>query len=189
MVGDRSPDRAHVEIGHGVRGHAHLDRPALALDLHHTAPPQLALEADVARHGLELAALHARATALPPRGPDDDAATQGRGAEVLTRPAQQYIAAHRLHAGPAGAPRPLPTTVPGFGPDVLPRAPPRARSRAPANRSSWSSHLPHVSSPRSASPTAAARPSDEPSQPRDAVAPRSRDRAPTQPGTRQSRRR
>src|SRR5207247_8503425 len=96
VVGDRSTDREHVEIGPAVRGHAHLHRPALALDLHHTAPPQLALEADVARYGLELAALHARTTALPPRGPDDDAAAQGRGAEVLARSAQQDIAAHRL---------------------------------------------------------------------------------------------
>src|SRR5439155_906233 len=39
VVGDRSTDRQHVEIGHGVGGHAHLDRPALTLDLHHTAPP------------------------------------------------------------------------------------------------------------------------------------------------------
>src|SRR5439155_419571 len=46
-VGDRSPDRERVEIGDGARRHAHLDGPALALDLDHTAPPQPALEASV----------------------------------------------------------------------------------------------------------------------------------------------
>src|SRR5882762_3884232 len=95
MVGDRSTDGEHVKVGDGGRGHAHHDPPALALELDPAPPPQLTVEADVARHGRELAALYARAAALPPGGPDDDVAAQGRGAEILARAAQQDIAAHR----------------------------------------------------------------------------------------------
>src|ERR1043166_7802751 len=70
----RPRDGHHVEVRDRGGRHYHLDLAALAFDLNHAATPQLALEADVARDRLELAALHAGAAALPPRGAHDDPA-------------------------------------------------------------------------------------------------------------------
>src|SRR5207247_7334230 len=111
-VRDGAADREQIEIAHGVRGHPHVERAGLALELDHPAPAQLALEADVARDRLELTALHPRAAALPPRRAHDDRAAERGGAQIFTGPAQQDPPAARLHPPPPPAPRGRPRPLP-----------------------------------------------------------------------------
>src|SRR6266536_6460104 len=75
-VGDGSADREHVEVGDRARRYPQVDRAALAFELDHAAAPQVTVEADVARDGLEPAALHSGAAALPPGGTDGDTPAQ-----------------------------------------------------------------------------------------------------------------